>query len=96
VDAPQAAPAIREQFLKLCRDILAPLVRADGGEMYVVSVSADSVHIHLSGACSGCPGAAFTREHVIEPLIESAMPKIRVVLTTGIKPPNGAVRIESV
>lgn len=90
-----AAQAAKEQILKLCRDILAPLVRADGGEMYLVSVSTDSVHIHLSGACSGCPGASFTREHVIEPIVESALPKARLVLTTGVKPPAGAVKVEA-
>lgn len=87
--------AHREQIVKLCREILAPLVRADGGEMYVVSVSGDSVHIHLSGACSGCPGASFTREHVIEPLVDAAIPKARVILTTGLKPPPGATKIDA-
>jgi Fe-S cluster biogenesis protein NfuA len=63
--------------------------------MHLVSASSDSVHIHLSGACSGCPGASVTREKIIAPLLLAAAPKARLVVTTGINPPAGATKIET-
>lgn len=80
--------------MRLLREILAPLVHADGGEMHLVSATADSVHIHLSGACSGCPGASVTREKVLTPVLLSVVPKARVVVTTGIHPPAGATKVD--
>ena len=62
--------------------------------MFLVAASADTVHIHLSGACSGCPGASITRDHVLAPVVEAAMPKARLVVTTGLRPPEGATKIE--
>ena len=84
----------RDQILRTCREILAPLVHADGGEMFLVSVSADSVHIHLSGACSGCPGASVTRDKILAPILLAAAPKARLVVTTGLNAPPGATKIE--
>jgi Fe-S cluster biogenesis protein NfuA len=79
---------MKDQIERICREILAPLIRADGGEMHLVKLEGDDVHIHLSGACAGCPGAAVTSDQVILPALRSASPKVRVVLTTGIHPPT--------
>jgi Fe-S cluster biogenesis protein NfuA len=84
---------VREQITKVCREILAPLVRADGGEMYLVRFDGDDVHVHLGGTCAGCPGAALTADKVILPALRTAAPKVRVVLTTGVKLPEGAQKL---
>jgi Fe-S cluster biogenesis protein NfuA len=83
----------RTQILKVCREILAPLVRADGGEMYLVTSSADEVHIHLAGTCSGCPGSSMTRDRVLEPAILAAAPKAILTVTTGWIVPDGAEKV---
>jgi len=62
--------------------------------MFLVSATADSVHIHLSGACSGCPGAALTRDKILAPLLSTAAPKARLVVTTGVHAPPGSTKIE--
>ena len=77
---------------KLCRDVLAPLVRADGGELYLVSVGADDVHIHLAGTCAGCPGSAITRDRMLEPAIANILPKVKLRVTTGWRVPSGAAK----
>ncbi len=82
--------AAKAQIAKICREILAPLVKSDGGEMYLVRIEGDDVHVHLSGACSGCPGAALTSDKVVLPVLRSVAPKARLVLTTGAKAPAGA------
>jgi Fe-S cluster biogenesis protein NfuA len=86
-------PDPRTQILKMCREILGPLVQADGGEMYLVSVSTEEVHIHLAGTCAGCPGASLTRDRVLEPALLSVAPKLNVKVTTGWIVPTGAEKV---
>ena len=83
----------REDFVKLCREVLAPLVIADGGTMFLVSVSPDEVHIHLAGTCCGCPGASLTRDYVMAPAIQTLLPKAKLRVTTGKHVPDGAVEV---
>jgi Fe-S cluster biogenesis protein NfuA len=85
--------SVKEQIAKICREILAPLVGVDGGEMYLVACQGDDVHIHLAGACAGCPGSSLTGDKVILPALRSAAPKVRVVITTGVKIPDGAEKL---
>ncbi len=82
-------------LLRVCRDVLAPLVAADGGVMYLVKAVGDDVHVHLTGTCAGCPGAALTRDGVIAPAVRTVRPKARVVVTTGYRVPDGATKLTS-
>jgi Fe-S cluster biogenesis protein NfuA len=85
--------AAKDQIDRICREVLAPLVRADGGEMHFVRFDGDEVHIHLTGVCAGCPGASLTGEKVIVPALRTAAPKVRLVLTTGIRAPEGSRKV---
>ncbi len=86
--------AIRQQLIDLCRDVLAPLLRADGGDLYIVSASDDSLALHLAGTCSGCPGAPTTIRSLIEPAVRTVSVAVRVSVTTGPSVPLGAIRVE--
>jgi Fe-S cluster biogenesis protein NfuA len=95
-DAKDEALARHDRVLGILTDVLAPLVRADGGELYLVKITGDDVHVHLAGACSGCPGASVTRDRILAPLVTGVLSgKARVVLTTGVRIPEGATKIES-
>ncbi len=83
-------PATIDQLLKVCRDVIAPLVRADGGEVYLVAVEPDQLTLHLAGTCDGCHGAVHTTRGVIEPAIHAVAPTARVVVTSGVRVPEGA------
>jgi Fe-S cluster biogenesis protein NfuA len=85
--------SVKESITRICREILAPLVKTDGGEFYLVRFDGDDVHIHLGGACAGCPGSSITNDKIILPALRAASPKLRVVLTTGVKVPEGAQRL---
>jgi Fe-S cluster biogenesis protein NfuA len=85
--------SVKEQITKICREILAPIVKADGGEMYLVRFDGDDVHVHLGGTCAGCPGASITSDKVLLPLLRTASPKVRIVVTTGIRVPDGADKL---
>ncbi|MDB5216786.1 MAG: hypothetical protein JWO86_4713 [Myxococcaceae bacterium] len=79
---------------KALSEFVAALVKADGGELYLVSATADDVHLHLTGTCAGCPGATMTRERLLEPAVHGAAPKATVKVTTGWSVPDGAHLIE--
>jgi Fe-S cluster biogenesis protein NfuA len=83
-----------DKVIKACREQLASLIEADGGAIYVVSATAEEIHIHLAGACAGCPGASMTRERLIEPALAAAVPKATLKFTTGWRVPDGATKVE--
>ncbi len=85
--------SVKVNVTRICREILAPLVKSDGGEFYLVRFDGDDVHIHLSGTCAGCPGSAITGDKIILPALRAASPKVRIVLTTGVTVPDGAEKI---
>lgn len=85
----------REQVVKALAEFAAPLVTADGGELYLVSATVDDVHVHLTGTCAGCPGATMTREWLLQPTINGVAPKATVKVTTGCRVPEGAQKIEA-
>jgi Fe-S cluster biogenesis protein NfuA len=83
----------RESVVELCRDVLAPLIEADGGEMYLVAITTENIHIHLAGTCAGCPGSSFTAQSIVGPALLKVAPKFKLQLTTGWRIPDGADRI---
>ena len=83
-----------EHVMKALSELAVPLVQIDGGELYVVSVTGEDVHVHLTGTCAGCPGATMTRERLLEPTVHGVAPKLTVKLTTGWRVPEGAKKIE--
>jgi Fe-S cluster biogenesis protein NfuA len=82
--------APKDEIARVVREVLAPLVRADGGELYLVSVDDSGVSLHLAGRFSGCPGNTLARRRVLEPLIASAVPGAYLTMTTGVIIPSGA------
>jgi Fe-S cluster biogenesis protein NfuA len=82
----------REQILEVIRELVAPLVRADGGEIYIVSADDAGVALHVTGRYAGCPGNTLARRRVIEPLIVKRVPGARVMLSSGPLLPKGAER----
>lgn len=83
----------KAEISKVLRDIVAPLVRADGGELYLVAANEEGVSLHLSGRFSGCPGNTLATRRVIEPAIFAVAPKARVTVTSGPLIPKGAERL---
>lgn len=84
----------REQILATVREIVAPLIRADGGDLYLVEAGERSLSLHVSGRFSGCPGNTLARRRVIEPLLSARFPGLELEMTSGPLIPTGAERIE--
>ncbi len=79
-----------EQLSKLCRDVLAPLIRADGGKLYVVVLETSQVRLHLAGRFAGCPGSPLVIKQIIEPAVKSIAPQAEITVTYGARIPEGA------
>lgn len=86
---------IKAEISKVLREVVGPLVRADGGELYLVEANDEGVALHLSGRFSGCPGNTLATRRVIEPAIFAVAPRVRVTVTSGPLIPKGAERIEA-
>lgn len=63
---------VREKIEALFRDVLNPLIAADGGSMELVAVRDDVVVIRMSGAHQGCPSVSYTIQGVIAPAVSKA------------------------
>jgi Fe-S cluster biogenesis protein NfuA len=85
--------SVREEIERVVRDVLAPLVSADGGELWLVTAEESTVVIHLGGRYAGCPGNTLAKRRVIEPAIWTVAPRAQVTLTSGVLVPDGAQRI---
>ena len=90
--APEAG--VIASVMKALSGFVVDLVKADGGELYLVDATPEDVHLHLTGTCAGCPGANITRERLLEPAVRSAAPKANVKVTTGWNVPEGARRVD--
>lgn len=73
--------------------VVAPLIEADGGELFLVPARGRVVHLHLRGRFSGCPGNLLVTEQVLKPVIEAADPAAKLQVTSGALLPEGAERI---
>lgn len=85
-----------EDLSAALRDIIAPLIELDGGELYLVSHEGDDVRLHLAGTCAGCPGAALTTRGVIEPTLRAISQQVKVVVSSGITIPRGSTRVQAI
>ena len=72
-------PGMRDAVENALDDI-RPSVRADGGEIELVSVEDGIVRVRLQGTCSTCPGIDMTVAMTIEPMLKERVPGVKAVL----------------
>jgi Fe-S cluster biogenesis protein NfuA len=77
------------------RDVVAPLITADDGEIYIVEIAERRLWLHLGGRFAGCPGNTLVTRRVIEPLIRAIAPAVELTVTAGALVPTGARSITS-
>jgi len=81
-------------MLRVVREVVAPLVHADGGRLYVVHAEDDTLDLHLAGRFSGCPGNTLATRRLIEPAIFAVAPGARVTISSGALIPKDAELVE--
>ena len=81
---------MKDEVLSVLREVVGPLLEADGGQLYLVSVSKSEVHVHLGRSYSGCPGNTLVERRILEPAVQTAAPEASLRVTAGAIIPNGA------
>lgn len=76
-DEPPHTPMNVETVQALFEDMVRPALQADGGDIELVKVEDDAVHVRLVGACSTCPSSTVTMKMGVERLLEEEFPQFR-------------------
>lgn len=79
-----------DEVQRVVREVLGPLVAADGGKLYLVRLGPEEVALHLAGRFSGCPGNTLAVRRIVEPAVAAVAPELRVTVTSGALVPKGA------
>lgn len=77
----------------MLRDVLAPLVERDGGELYLVTLEKKKVKLHLGGTLSGSPAVDVVTERILIPAVKKVHPKADLEVSSGYSVPEDAERI---
>jgi Fe-S cluster biogenesis protein NfuA len=80
----------REEIMRVLREVIGPLIQADGGVLYLLEANERTVSVHLAGRFSGCPGNTLARRRVIEPALHAVAPAVHVTVTSGALVPPGS------
>lgn len=59
--------ALEDRAKKLVDEVLAPLIKADGGVIELVGIVDKRLLVRLTGTCAGCPGRPYTLARIVEP-----------------------------
>jgi Fe-S cluster biogenesis protein NfuA len=60
-----------------------PFLQADGGDIELVEVSANSAAVRLSGMCAGCPSAHMTLYVGVETALRDEIPEFDTLRLVG-------------
>jgi Fe-S cluster biogenesis protein NfuA len=83
-----------DEILRVIKEVLAPMVEADGGRLYVIQADSQQVVLHLAGRFAGCPGNQVATRRVIQPLIAAVAPSAELTVTWGRLLPMGATPVD--
>ncbi|MBZ5708301.1 NifU family protein [Nannocystis pusilla] len=93
LDDPNAAvdsePLEGEALIARVREVLEtcrPLVQADGGDIELLDVTADTVGVRLTGNCVSCPSSQATLKQGIERKLKQQIPQIKGIRSPQLSP----------
>ncbi|MDR3211217.1 MAG: NifU family protein [Planctomycetota bacterium] len=74
-----------EDKVKEAINKVRPMLQADGGDIQLVGVDADTgvVTVALQGACGCCPHAAMTLKNGVETVLKQEVPEVKEVVAQG-------------
>ncbi|MEE8370641.1 MAG: NifU family protein [Sphingomonadales bacterium] len=70
---------IVEQIKAVLNEKVRPAVARDGGDIVFHGFRNGIVHLHLQGACAGCPSSTFTLKAGVENLLKYYVPEVVAV-----------------
>ncbi|MDT5053210.1 MAG: hypothetical protein QOF66_1576 [Mycobacterium sp.] len=77
-------------------DSVRPYLGSHGGDVHLVGVDGETVHLQFAGSCKSCPSSAVTLELAVEDAVRAAAPEISMIevvaeeksSTSGVIPPD--------
>ena len=75
------AAEIVAEIKELIETRVRPAVAQDGGDIVFDSFETDTgiVHLHMRGACAGCPSSTYTLKQGIENMLKAYVPEVTAV-----------------
>ena len=71
--------ATLEQRIEGALDRIRPMIRRDGGDVWLVRVDHDIAYVQMIGACGGCAASHATLKDGIEAVVREDVPEIVAV-----------------
>ncbi len=72
-----------EQALESVR----PIMHAHKGDVELLGLEDDVVHLRLTGSCEGCPSSELTMKAAVETALYEAAPELAGIEVEGLRPP---------
>lgn len=73
-----AGPALTfEAVQEILDDMVRPALQGDGGDITLLKVEDDNIHVKLVGACSTCPSSIMTMKMGVEALLREEFPAMK-------------------
>jgi len=73
-----AGPALTfEAVQEILDDMVRPALQGDGGDITLLKVDGDNIHVKLVGACSTCPSSIMTMKMGVEALLREEFPTMK-------------------
>jgi Fe-S cluster biogenesis protein NfuA len=81
---PRSNPVLEEK-VKVTIEAIRPAIQADGGDIYLRGVDADTgiVQVELVGACVSCPASTVTLKAGIERILKDRVEGVTEVVNVG-------------
>jgi Fe-S cluster biogenesis protein NfuA len=67
-------------------ELVRPALQADGGDITLVKVEDNNIHVELIGACSTCPSATMTMKMGIEQMLHDEFPEMGELINVAGEP----------
>ncbi len=81
--AAEGAPMTYDEVWELLDEMVRPALQSDGGDITLVKVENNDVHVQLVGACSTCPSSIMTMKMGVEALLREEFPQMRELVQVG-------------
>ena len=73
----------QKEQIELALDVIRPFLKADGGDVELVTIEDDVVKLRLLGACQSCDISHMTMKAGIENAIKKVVPQIKEVVAVN-------------
>jgi Fe-S cluster biogenesis protein NfuA len=71
---------MEEKVKKVIEERIRPALQMDGGDIEFHGMDGNKVKVRLTGACHGCPSAAYTLELGVTRMLQQEIPEIEGVV----------------